>query len=176
MLTKITIAQSVQEQRVPASEKAIPVVVLKAFKLSYPDALIKGWYITHITYWYNDMSSGWYSDWYGQRTIIVYVYEKPNYFEVEFIDQPGELSRAIFNKYGYWYETRTRLKGLPQIILESLKQTKYADWKRSVLVEKIESAEWPETIYRFRVSKGMKSILIRMNIKGEIIQEKKTSE
>ncbi|MBI9066736.1 MAG: hypothetical protein JEZ09_05545 [Salinivirgaceae bacterium] len=172
MSFSMSFGQNAYELRRPASEKAIPKIILNSFKTQYPDVLVKSWYVTHLTYWYNDMSSGWYRDWYGNRTVVIYTYEQPNFFEVEFIADPGELSRAIYNRYAYWYETRTQLNGLPLKLLEALKETKYADWKISPMKEKIESAEWPETIYRFRVSKGAKSKIIRMNVKGEIIQEK----
>lgn len=172
----ISYSQTTLEQRKPAGEKAIPKIVLDTFKKQYPGVFVKSWYVTHITYWYNDISSNWYYDWYGPRKIVIYPYEKPNFFEVEFVDEPGELSRAIYNRYAYWYETRTQLSGLPKVIVESLKQSKYADWKRSNLIEKIESAEWPESVYRFKVSKGIQANIIRMNIKGEIIQDKQISE
>ena len=172
VINHFVISQVVQEQRMPANSKVIPKIVLSTFNEQYPQVLVRGWYVTQISYWYNDISSGWYSDWYGQRTIVVYPVQQPNYFEVEFIGQPGELSRAIYNKFGHWYETRTQLKGLPIKVHESLKTSPYADWKRSSFVEKIELAEWPETIYRFQVRKGAKSRIIRMNPDGVIIQEK----
>ena len=165
-------SQTEQAYRVPLPTKSVPPIVLNAFNKQYPDVMLKSWYVTHITYWYNDVSSSWYYNWYGPRTAVVYVYEVPNYFEVEFTDQPGELSRAIYNRFGYWHETRTQLKGLPSNIIESLNDTKYAEWKKSKLKEKIETPEWPEPIYRFRVSKGLKSVIIRMNHEREIIQKK----
>jgi len=173
--SQMTIAQNEYEQRLPAKKSVVPKAVLNTFNEQYPDVLVKGWYATHITYWYNDVSSGWYSDWYGTRPVVVYTYEKPNYFEVEFVGEYGGLSRSIYNRFGHWYETRTQLRGLPLTVMEALKQTKYADWKRSFLVEKIESDSWMETIYRFRMHKGLKSRIIRMNTEGQIIQERDIS-
>jgi hypothetical protein len=46
------------EKRVPASAKAIPKVVFETFKEQYPNAKIDNWYVTHITYWQQDISSG----------------------------------------------------------------------------------------------------------------------
>jgi hypothetical protein len=164
-------AQNSFAKRVPASKKAIPALVLDVFAEAYPDVLVKGWYVTHITYWYSDVSSGWYSDWYAKAPDVVFVYEQPNFFEVEFIQDPGELSRAIYNKYGYWYETRTQIKGLPEKVVEALKNSQYGAWKRSALVEKIDSNEWPEAVYRFKVSKGMKAMILKMNANGDFVQE-----
>lgn len=166
------------ERRVPASAKAIPKVVFETFKEQYPNAKIDSWYVTHITYWQQDISSGWYRDWYGniRRDVVVMTYEKPNYFEVEFMDVYGSLSRAIYNRYGYWYETRAQLKGLPMACLETLATSKYKDWKRSRLTERIETAEWPDPVYRFSVSKGLRFQILRMSETGEIIQIKYIDE
>lgn len=163
--------QNTSARRMPAAVKAIPTLVTEAFAEAYPGVLVKSWYVTHITYWYNDISSGWYNDWYNRPPDIIFVYEKANFFEVEFIDQPGELSRAIYNRYGYWYETRTQVPGLPQKVIDSLNNSEYAAWKRSSLKEKIDNNEWPEAVYRFKVSKGMKSMIIRMNANGDFVQE-----
>lgn len=165
-------AQNVIAQRQPANEKSIPKIVLNTFKEQYPDVFLKGWYVTHLTYWQNDYSSDWYYGWYGQRTVVIYTYQKPNYYEVEFINNPGEISRAIYNIYGYWYETRTQIKGLTMGIHNALKASKYSDWKISTTKEKIESPMWPVEIYRFQVSKGLKSKILRMDADGNIIQEK----
>jgi len=165
-------AQNMVAQRQAANEKSIPKFVVQTFKEQYPDAFLKGWYVTHLTYWQNDYSSDWYYGWYPQRTVVVYTYEKPNYFEVEFIANPGELSRAIYNVYGYWYETRTQINGLTMDILEALKASKYNGWKIAATKEKLSSPDWPVEIYRFQVSKGLKSKIIRMDAKGNIIQVK----
>lgn len=165
-------SQSVIAQRQAAGVKSIPKVVLSTFQEKYPDVLVRNWYVTHLTYWQNDYSSDWYNAWYGQRTVVIYTYEKPNFYEVEFIDNPGETSRAIYNIYGYWYETRTLIKGLSKGILEALKNSKYSAWKISPIMEKLESPAWPDPIYRFHVSKGLKSHIIRMDAEGNLIQNK----
>jgi hypothetical protein len=171
-LTSASFSQETTGYRQPASKKAIPQEVQSAFMSIYPDVLVKGWFVTHLVYWQNDYSSGWYSDWYGARTITVYTYQKPTYYEVEFEDQPGELSRAIFNVYGYWYETRTQIKGFPLDVKESLKNSEYGLWKISPIREKMESPAWPLPIYRFKVSKGLRAKIIRIDEKGTIIQLK----
>ena len=170
------IAQNVVAQRMPASEKVIPKIVSSNFKIQYPNVLIHGWFITHITYWQNDYSSDWYNGWYGNRSVVVYTYEKPNYFEVEFSANPGELSRAIFNIHGYWYETRTQLKGLTMGIHDALKVSKFNGWKISPVMEKLESPAWPQEIYRFQVSRGLKSKILRMDADGNLIQVKEIEE
>ena len=169
-------SQNVVAQRQLASEKSIPKIVLSTFKEQYPSVLLRGWYVTHLTYWQNDYSSDWYYGWYGQRTVVVYTYQKPNYYEVEFVNNPGELSRAIYNIYGYWYETRTQIKGLTMSIHNALKDSKYNGWKISKTMEKLESPMWPIEIYRFQVSKGLKSQILRMDAEGNIIQVKDLSE
>ena len=103
---------------------------------------------------------------------MVYTYEKPNYYEVEFINNPGELSRAIYNIYGYWYETRTQIKGLTMGIHEAFKASKYNGWKISKPMGKLESPMWPVEIYRLQVSKGIKSQILRMDDEGNLIQVK----
>lgn len=168
-------AQNVVAQRQSVSERSIPKLVVNTFKEQYPDVFLKGWYVTHLTYWQNDYSSDWYYGWYGQRRVVVYTYEKPNYFEVEFIDDPGELSRAIYNKYGYWYETRTQIKGLTMGIHEALKASKYDGWKIAQIKEKVVSPMWPIEIYRFQVSKGLDSQIIQMDADGNMIQIKELS-
>ncbi|MCF8369484.1 MAG: hypothetical protein K9G76_10615 [Bacteroidales bacterium] len=158
--------------RQPANVKAIPKLVVDIFNKQYPGAMVSGWFVTHITYWQNDISSGWYSDWYGQRQVVVYTFEKPAYFEVEFSTEPGELSRAIYNIYGYWYETRTQISGLPRLLQENLNTSEYGGWKISRLKEMLESPAWPGKVYRFQVSKGLKARIIRMDDLGNIIQAK----
>jgi hypothetical protein len=161
-----------QALRQPIPTKAVPILVMATFNDQYKGALVQSWYATHLTYWVNDISSSWYSDWYGPRQATVYVYEKPNYYEVQFTLEPGELSRAIYNRYGYWYETRTQIKGLPKTIQDSLQTSKYKDWKVSPLKETIKSDHWPELVYRFKVSKGLRSVVLRMNERGELVQRK----
>lgn len=163
---------NVGAQRIPASEKAIPALPLEVFKSQYPGVMVKSWYITHLVYWQNDVSSGWYDDWYGPRNVVIYTYEKANYFEVEFVAEPGELSRAIYNRYGYWYETRTKVTGLPKAVQDAFKTSPYSDWKRSSFSERIESIDWKIPIYRFQVHKGLKSRILRITEDGTILQDK----
>ena len=156
--------------------KLIPKTVLDAFNQRYPDVLLRAWYVTHLTYWQNDYSSNWYTGWYHQRTVVVYHFQKPNYFEVEFVGDPGETSRAIYNIYGQWYETRTQIKSLTKDIYNVLKGSKYSDWQLSSTMEKIESSMWPVEIYRFHLSKGIKSHIVRMDAEGNLIQVKELNE
>ncbi|MFC1527193.1 hypothetical protein ACFL5D_00415 [Candidatus Neomarinimicrobiota bacterium] len=168
-------AQTVHGYRKPINEKAVPKIVLKTYYEQYPGAFLLGWYSTHISYWQNDYSSGWYYDWYGNRSIVIYKYENPNYYEVEFFDDDGNNCRSIYDLYGYWYETRTKIKELPYPIVNHLKNSKYSNWETSPLMEKIKSSRWP-TVYRFNVYNGKKSKILRMDIEGTIIQAKYVSE
>lgn len=165
-------SQDVVAQRQPVSAKSVPEIVKSAFKKQYPDVLLKGWYSTHLVYWQNDYSSDWYQNWYGQRTVVIFHFQKPNYYEVEFVNNPGELSRAIYNIYGYWYETRTQIRVLPLAIQNALKDSKYQGWNISKVKETLESPAWPIEIFRFQVYKGIKSKIISMDIEGNFIQIK----
>ncbi|MCD4732303.1 MAG: hypothetical protein K8R74_16985 [Bacteroidales bacterium] len=164
--------QEVIAYRQKINEKSLPAIVVETFKKQYHEVFLEGWYETHLVHWQNDLHSNWYDEWYIERTVVIYTYEKPNYYEVEFIYNPGEQSRAIYNIHGYWHETRTQINGLPMAIVEALKETKYKNWKLSIHMEKMESPMWPVAIYRFKVSKGIKSHIIRMDPEGNIIQAK----
>jgi hypothetical protein len=57
-------------------------------------------------------------------------------------------------------------------IYDVLKASKFNGWKMSTTMEKLESSEWPVEIYRFHVSKGLKSQMIRMDVEGNLIHVK----
>mgnify|MGYP003655561595 CR=1 FL=1 len=172
----ITVGFSASAQyttQVQVNENVVPKVVVMTFKKQYDNPLVYKWNTTHISYWYSDYSDGWYNNWYGPRTVVMHSYQASNYFEVFFTKDPGEISIAIYNRYGFWYETRTRLTGLPPAVLEGLSKTKYAEWKRSTNKERIEAAGWPDDVYRFKVTKGIQSQIIRLDSKGNLVQERK---
>lgn len=173
-ISAVSFSQNTSLYRQPVIEKNIPKIVSTTFKVSYPDAYVFNWYITHISYWYDDYSGGWYNNWYGPRQVVVYTYTEPAYFEVEFSAEPGETSRAIYNRYGYWFETRTKLSGLPANIADSLKNSKYGAWNWSIHKERIEAPGMPGSIYRLKVSKGLRSVIIRINDQGILVQTKET--
>ena len=60
--------------------------------------------------------------------------------------------------------------------METLKTPQFDGWKVSPLKEKMESPAWPVEIYRFRISKGVKSKILRMDDQGNIIQSKFTKD
>ncbi len=165
-------SQNTSLYRQPAGEKSIPKIVTATFQVNYPNAMVINWYTTHISYWYEDYSGSWYNGWYAPRQMVVYNYAEPAYYEVEFSNEPGEVSRAIYNRYGYWFETRTRLSGLPASIVQSLKESKFADWKWSQHKERIEAPGMPGSVYRLNVSKGLRSVIIRFDDMGQLIQAK----
>lgn len=165
-------SQEVIEYRQKVNEKSLPALVLENFLKKYPDSFLGGWYETHLTHWQNDLHYDWYDEWYLDRTVVIYTYEKPNYYEVEFIYNPGEESRAIYNIHGYWHETRTQINGLPELIVDALQQSNYKDWNLSVHMEKMESPSWPEAVYRFQVKKGIKAHIISMDPEGNLVQTK----
>lgn len=92
--------------------------------------------------------------------MVVYTFEFPSYFEVDFI-RNNESSRAIYNRYGNWFETRTKVKELPESIANALKEDGYGDWTWSELKEKIEAPGMIGSVYRLRVSGEGETIQIR---------------
>ncbi len=103
--------------------------------------------------------------------IVKHRFEKPSYYEVDF-DLNGEPSRAIFSRYGQWFETRTKIKKLPDEVLSGLSETEYADWTRSDHKERIQIPGIKEPIYRLKISKNDSSYILRLSDTGEIVQVK----
>lgn len=149
----------------------VPKEVRKNFNLRYPGSYVKMWYITSITYWYEDYGPSYYNGWYQPRTVVVYKFNEPANYEVEFLHN-DENSRAIFNRYGQWFETRTRIVVLPEVILNALKESKFASWKISEYKERIEAPGMIGSVYRMQISKDHLSHIIRIDDDGEIVQIK----
>ena len=108
-------AQQVKSYRQPIEDNLVPKVVRTNFRSQYPQSAIVIWYVSHITYWHEDYAPGWYGEWYQPRTAVVYTFEFPTYYEVYFY-RNKENSRAIYNRHGHWFETRTKLSALPDNI------------------------------------------------------------
>jgi len=149
----------------------VPKNVKTEFNLRYPKSFVKMWYITNITYWYEDYGPANYNNWYKQRTVVVYRFDQPSYYEVEFLNQ-DENSRAVFNRYGTWFETRTQVQQLPEKIKKALKNSEYGAWKWSDYKEKIEAPGMQGPIYRMAVFFNNMSNIIRINENGDIVQIK----
>ncbi len=149
----------------------LPKNVRSEFKIRYPNAFVKMWYITSITYWYEDYGPTYYNGWYQPRTVVVYKFDQPSYYEVEFFNQ-DENSRAIFNRYGSWFETRTQVIKLPDNIIEALQNSDFAGWKISDYKERIEAPGMVNSVYRMNVSNGHLSQIIRISQSGKIVQIK----
>lgn len=149
----------------------LPKNVRSEFQLRYPNSFVKMWYSTSITYWYEDYGPSYYNGWYQPRTVVVYKFDQPAYYEVEFM-RNDENSRAIFNRYGTWFETRTRVNKLPDNILGALDNSEFAGWKISDYKERIEAPGMVNSVYRMNVSKGHLSQIIRISEKGKIVQIK----
>ncbi|MBC8320754.1 MAG: PepSY-like domain-containing protein [Bacteroidetes bacterium] len=149
----------------------VPKEVRNNFNLRYPKSFVKMWYITNITYWYEDYGPSYYNGWYQPRTVVVYKFNEPSNYEVEFLYN-DENSRAIFNRYGHWYETRTHIVRLPEAILSALKKSSFASWKISDYKERIEAPGMIGSVYRMQVSKNQLSSIIRINDDGDIVQIK----
>lgn len=149
----------------------VPKEVRKEFKFRYPESFVKMWYITSITYWYEDYGPSYYNNWYQPRTVVVYKFNQASNYEVEFMNH-DENSRAIFNRYGQWFETRTQIYHLPDRIVNTLENSEFADWKRSEYKERLEAPGMPGSVYRLNVSKKHLSHIIRISDTGKIIQVK----
>ncbi len=171
MVTGYIYSQGTKSTRQPVNNNEVPKNVKQEFKIRYPDAFVKMWFITHISYWYQDYGPTYYNGWYPKRTVYVYNFkEAPNY-EVEFLSN-DENSRAIFNRYGAWFETRTRILYLPENIIEALEKSEFAHWNLSEFKERIEAPGMPGSVYRMQVSHKNRSEIIRINESGKIIQIK----
>jgi hypothetical protein len=149
----------------------LPKNVRSEFNIRYPNAFVKMWYATNITYWYEDYGPSYYNGWYQPRTVVVYKFDQPSYYEVEFLNQ-DENSRAIFNRYGIWFETRTRVYQLPDNIIEAIQNSEFSDWKLSDYKERIEAPGMLNSVYRMQVSKNHLSQIVRINENGNIVQIK----
>ena len=161
---EVSYRQLVDDQYVPKEVKA-------AFKIQYQKVILSIWYSSHITYWYEDYSPGWYGNWYPSRQIVVHRLEKPAYYEVDF-QLNGNPSRAIYNRYGQWFETRSRIKELPEKVALGLKQSEYGNWMWSEHKEQIFIPANKGEIYRLQVSNGRDKYVVRLNENGEIVQVK----
>lgn len=148
----------------------VPKKVRLEFKLRYPNSYVKIWYVTNIAYWYNDYGVS-YNNWYRERTVIVYRFDQPSNYEVEFYNN-DENSRAIYNRYGIWFETRTQLYELPENIRQALQNSKFADWKISDYKERIEIPGLEGSVYRMSVSSKNNSNIIRISDNGKLVQIK----
>lgn len=149
----------------------VPKEVKKNFNLRYPQSFVKMWYVTNIAYWYQDYSNTYYQGWYQPRTTVVYSFSEPSNYEVEFM-RNDENSRAIFNRYGQWFETRSQIFNLPDEILIAIKDSPFANWIISDYKERIEIPAMIGSVYRIHVSKNHLSHIIRINDDGNIVQIK----
>nr|NQU94087.1 PepSY-like domain-containing protein [Bacteroidota bacterium] len=169
--TTLLFGQNTRNVRLPVETIDIPKKVRSEFKIRYPDAMVKMWYVTNITYWYQDYGPSYYNNWYQPRTVVVYKFNEPANYEVEFMND-YENSRAIFNRYGVWFETRTEVYQLPEEILSKLDKSEFGSWKWSDYKERIEAPGMPGSVYRMQVSNRQSSHVIRLNDDGKVIQIK----
>lgn len=149
----------------------VPKEVRTTFKKMYPNVFFSLWYTSHAVYWYEDYAPGWYGNWYPTRQVMVIKLEKPAYYEVDFQFQ-GNPTRAIFNRYGQWFEARSRLTVLPPEVESGLRNSEYGDWIRSDHKEQLFIPGHNGAIYRLRVSDRKHSCIIRLNENGGVVQVK----
>jgi hypothetical protein len=167
----ILMAQREVSYRIVLDDQQVPKEVRAAFKATYPNTFMSIWYTSHITYWYEDYAPSWYGSWYPVRQTVVHKFEKPAYYEVDF-QINNEPSRAIFSRYGQWFETRTRIKELPEPVFKGLRDSEFGEWMWSEHKERIEALGVDGYIYRLQVTNKRLSYIIRLNEFGEIVQVK----
>ena len=165
------LAQREVSYRIVLDDYQVPKEVRAGFNSKYPNTFFNIWYSSHITYWYVDYTQTWYGAWYPTRQIVIHRFEKPAYYEVDF-KLGNEPSRAIFNRYGQWFETRTKISSLPEEITLGLKKSEFGDWIWSEHKERVEVMGLPGYIYRLQVSNHKNAYIVRLDESGEIIQVK----
>lgn len=167
-----------QSQRIKQKKEDVPPVVVKTFKNQYPVHSNAVWYDFPITFWYLDMYPVWYDDWYGDWYWDKYKMPpnfemlKPDFFEVEFKNKNQNNCRAIYSSTGSWIETRTKIKTLPVVISQAIKNSEYKDWKLSAHKEKIDRPGDSQPIFRVKFSKDEAIHIVRFSSEGKIIQKK----
>ena len=171
MLLGPLLAQREVSYRIVLDDEQVPKEVMEAFKSKYSQVPFFIWYTSHLTYWYEDYAQTWYGAWYPVRQTVVHRFEKPAYYEVDF-KLVNESSRAIFSRYGQWFETRTKISNFPEQVLQGLNNSEFGDWHWSEHRERIEAIGLPGSVYRLQVSKQGNAYLVRLNESGEIIQVK----
>ena len=165
------LAQREVSYRIVLDDPQVPTEVRNAFKSMYPQVPFSIWYTSHITYWYEDYAQTWYGKWYPVRQTVVHRFEKPAYYEVDF-KQGNESSRAIFSRFGQWFETRTKIASFPDEVSQGLRESEYGDWIWSEHKERIDGIGLPGPVYRLQVSKRTNTYIIRLDESGNIIQVK----
>jgi hypothetical protein len=165
------VGQNANNYRQIIETNSVPKKVRAEFNTRYPGVFVKMWYVTSITYWYQDYGPSYYNGWYQPRNVVVYNFSEPANYEVEFLSG-YDNSRAIFNRYGVWFETRTKVVYLPELVESALAKSEYGSWKRSEYMERIEAPGMPGSVYRMQVSNKHLSQIIRINDTGSIIQIK----
>lgn len=163
--------QNSRNYRQVVETNEVPKQVRNEFRTRYPQAFLKMWYVTNVSYWYEDYGPSYYNGWYQPRQVVVYRFDQPSYYEVEFLHQ-DENARAIFNRYGVWFETRTQVYHLPEVVDKALKNSEYATWTLSDYKERIEIPGLSGSVYRMHVAKGHLSSILRLRDDGKIIQVK----
>lgn len=164
-------AQGESTYRKRVDDQYVPKEVRTSFKKMYPNVFFSLWYTSHSVYWYEDYAPGWYGNWYPIRQVTVIKLEKPAYYEVDFQYQ-GNATRAMYNRYGQWFETRSRLTSLPPEVENGLKNSEYGDWLRSDHKEQIIVPGYNGVIYRLQVTNRKYSCILRLDEAGGIIQVK----
>jgi hypothetical protein len=86
--------------------------------------------------------------------------------------QGTESSRAIFSRFGQWFETRTKIASFPDEVIQGLKESEFGDWIWSEHKERIQAMGVPGFIYRLQVSNRKNAYIVRLDESGNITQVK----
>jgi hypothetical protein len=150
-------AQNVKMYRQPVEDQYVPKIVRNNFRTQYPQSAISIWYISHIIYWYEDYAPVWYADWYDSgRRVTIYTFEYPAYYEVDFYRNQLN-SPVIFNHYGHWFETRTRISELPDPDAKTLREEGFPEHALSNHRERIEAPDMTGSVYRLQAAELKRS-------------------
>ena len=155
------------------ADKDVPKVVYKAFGTKYPYADKVEWYLPDCDC-YDDWKNEWESmmiEPTGQRL------ETPDNFYVRF-QYKDKTQRSVFYRNGEWIETEIVLntKDLPDLIINAVKNSQYADWKmpeQVVLMERPQADGSVEAIYTIPLKGGIKKHNLKVNVDGTLVPKKK---
>lgn len=124
-------------------ESEVPKIVVGNFKKKYPDAYVYEW------------------EWKKKKFV----------YEAEFILK-SKRYEAHYTKDGQWVKTEREVKKneIPQAVWDSLKKSKYADWK----IEDQEEHSTPqnELFYEIKIKNNKSKIFLNFLPNGELIDIK----
>ena len=155
------------------AEKDVPKVVYKAFGTKYPYADKVEWYLPDCDC-YDDWKNEWESRMIQPTGKKI---ETPDNFYVSF-QYKDKTQRSVFYRNGEWIETEIILNtvDLPDLIVDAVKNSQYADWKmpdQVVLMERPLPDGSVEAIYTIPLKGGIKKHNLKVYMDGSLVPKKK---